>query len=256
MDPWLEDEDTFPNLHDSFLLRIRDLLNMQMPEKYVATVKQRIWVDNTQRREPDVSVLGPERWVESSVGLATLKGLQDTGLFVAPISWEEPYLEIITAQGRRLVTAVEMLSPSNKKKGSASHKAYLAKQQEFLLGSVNLLEIDLLRGGQYSSAIPWSHMQRLTKDGFHYTIAVTRPLGETRQYGAVVRLQEALPTIGIPLDPEDEPATLDLQAVLDHCYVSGRFASLVNYSASPTPKLSSADQTWATEVLRAKQLVS
>src|SRR5262249_3912993 len=48
---------------------------------------------------------------------------------------------------RRLVTSIEVLSPSNKKKGSEGWNQYLRKRQALLLGKANLVEIDLLRGG-------------------------------------------------------------------------------------------------------------
>ena len=49
---------------------------------------------------------------------------------------------------RRLVTCIEVLSPSNKRKKSKGRKLYLRKRQSLLLGAVNLVEIDLLRGGE------------------------------------------------------------------------------------------------------------
>lgn len=47
---------------------------------------------------------------------------------------------------RRLVTCVEVLSPSNKRKKSRGRKLYLRKRQRLLLGSASLVEIDLRAG--------------------------------------------------------------------------------------------------------------
>jgi len=61
MDPWLEDEDVFPDLHESLCQYVREALNAAMPPGYVATLKNRVWIDDELRREPDVSVFGRDR---------------------------------------------------------------------------------------------------------------------------------------------------------------------------------------------------
>ena len=55
MDPWLEGEEVFPNLHDRFIISVQDALNAALPPGYVATSKNRVWVDDELRREPDVA---------------------------------------------------------------------------------------------------------------------------------------------------------------------------------------------------------
>ena len=55
-------------------------------------------------------------------------------------------VEIRDTSQRRLVTAIEILSPTNKR--GAGHQEYLAKRQRLLLSTVHLLEIDLLRMGE------------------------------------------------------------------------------------------------------------
>src|SRR5205823_14314623 len=57
------------------------------------------------------------------------------------------FIRIHDAHDRRVVTVIEVLSPSNKR-GGPDRTAYLAKRNEYLGGKLNLVEIDLLRGGQ------------------------------------------------------------------------------------------------------------
>jgi Protein of unknown function (DUF4058) len=61
-------------------------------------------------------------------------------------AWRTPYLKIVDAQDRRVITVVEMLSPTNKTPGK-DRNAYLAKREEYSAANVNLVEINLLRAG-------------------------------------------------------------------------------------------------------------
>ena len=51
-----------------------------------------------------------------------------------------------SSQGHKLVTLIEILSPSNKRRGP-DREAYRAKQREVLESDAHLIEIDLLRSG-------------------------------------------------------------------------------------------------------------
>ena len=52
-----------------------------------------------------------------------------------------------TQRGHRLVTLIEIVSPSNKRPG-VDRRAYLMKQREVLDSDANLIELDLLRDGE------------------------------------------------------------------------------------------------------------
>ena len=56
------------------------------------------------------------------------------------------YVEIRDARSRRLITAIELLSPTNKRIGS-DRDQYLAMRASLMRQGVNLVEVDLLRGG-------------------------------------------------------------------------------------------------------------
>ena len=55
--------------------------------------------------------------------------------------WEEAYLEIVSAKGKRLVTAIEVLSLSNKKLGDQGRAAYQEKQKELLLKILRMMHL-------------------------------------------------------------------------------------------------------------------
>ena len=63
--------------------------------------------------------------------------------------FRETFIDIYELQEpeHRLVTSIEVLSPSNKVRGSKGWQRYLRERQALLLGKANLVEIDLLRGG-------------------------------------------------------------------------------------------------------------
>lgn len=255
MDPWLEDEEVFPDLHARLMLYLSDAINDRLPSGYVATTKNRVWIDDQQRREPDVSVFNGNRPHSGDTGgglaVAALPGLQELGEDRAPEPWEEPYLEIVSAAGRRLVTAVEILSLSNKAAGGKGRQAYLDKYEEFRLGGVNVVEIDLLRGGPHTTAVPRPRLERLDP-AFSYHVSVLRVGRRNRFYGAAIKLADRLPAIGIPLDPDVEPITVDLQPLLDRAYDTGRYAQLVNYTRPCQPPLTPDQQAWADGILKAK----
>ncbi|MGL6076038.1 MAG: DUF4058 family protein [Fimbriiglobus sp.] len=255
MDPWLEDGEIFPNLHDRLLMGICDQLNLLMPEEYTAISKNRVWIDDVQRRDPDVSVFGKDHPPLSggTATLSTMSGLQLLGGVPLAESMEEPYLEILSNKGRRLVTVVEILSVANKSTGRA---AYLAKQQEYLAGGVNIVEIDLLRTGLHSTLAPREWLERLGTPDFFYHISATRPGDPPQVYGAVLDLAKPLPTIGIMLDQGVPSVNVELQSILDHAYEAGRYRNLVDYTQPPDPPLRGPALAWATERLRAAGMMT
>lgn len=254
MDPWLEDF-IFPDLHDSLIFLIRESLNAILPDGYLAAAAQLVWVDDDQRREPDVSAFGPADPPAAAGDVAgALSAVGMLAVAAEPFLAEprtEPYLEIVSGANERLVTAVEILSPSNKMSNENGRGAYKQKQGELRLANVNLVEIDLLRGGAHTTAIPLWKLQRVA-GRFDYHIAVTVPGEPERHFVRPIRLDERLPVIRIPLDPGVPPPELDLQPLLDRAYDSGRYAKRVRYARDPVPPLPPEQKAWADAILTAK----
>src|SRR4029077_8418734 len=71
--------------------------------------------------------------------------------------FEETFVEIYAeGEERILVTCIEVLSPSNKRRGTEGWQQYERKRQAMLLGRANFIEIDLLRGGDKMPMLtPW-----------------------------------------------------------------------------------------------------
>lgn len=255
MDPWLEDEASFPSLHHSLIFLLMEAINAALPKGYLARTAEIVWVDDDLRREPDVSVYGRDRTPGGGTATA-LAGLIAVGEEKVSDPWKQPYLEIVSPQGKRLVTAVEILSPANKRPGDNGRKAYQDKQEEFRLGGVNLVEIDLLRAGPHTTAVPRARLERAAGAPFDYHVSVTVAAERRQFHAAPIRLADRLPAIGIPLDPGVPAVTADLQPLLDRAYTSGRYADAVRYDRPPDPPLTPEQAAWAEGVLRAKGLLS
>ena len=101
---------------------------------------------------------------------------------------------------------------TNKTLGSEGRQKYLEKQQEILSGQVHLVEIDLLRGGAHSSAVPlWLAREKAGPFDYHVSVRRFDRPGEFLVYP--IPLQRRLPTIRIPLLPGDPSIPISLQAV-------------------------------------------
>lgn len=156
-------------------------------------------------------------------------------------------IEIRDVAQRRLVTAIEILSPTNKR--GEGRAEYLAKRRRLLLSSAHLMEIDLLRGGE---RVP---MQQ-PLPAAHYFVLLSR--AENRPLVDVwsLTLRDKLPTVPIPLLAGDADVPLALQAAFDAtCDLMG-CDLLINYRQPPEQPLSDEDVAWVETMLRARGVLS
>jgi len=260
MDPWLERPVVFPALHSGFIIYLLEALNARLPPGYVATNDARVYVDPELRRVPDVGVFGPTDPPAGGPGGAA--ALIRVGMLAvaAGVPASDPdtelYLNILSADDDRLVTSVEVLSPANKKPGEDGRAEYRHKQRECRAGGVNLVEIDLLRGGRHTTAVPEERLRAVAPGGYDYHVCVTDASESREFYVAPFRLADRFPTVGFPLDPGVEPVVIDLRAVFDRCYDAGRYALLAKYDRrEPDPPLTAEQKTWADAILKEKGLL-
>ena len=115
---------------------------------------------------------------------------------------------------------------------------------------MNLVEIDLLRGGEHATAVPLE--QALAVCGtFDYHVSV-HPFDDFETfYVYPMHLQEPLATIDVPLLPGDPAVLLDLQAVFDRCYDAGPYAREIDYVsiASHTCTRAPSQAAWVEEIV-------
>jgi len=263
MDPFLEDPAIFPDLHDRLIAALRDAINAVLPPPYYASSASRVWIEPTQRRPgPDVNVLRPEQPgggpMEPANGgsIATAVAVKPVIVRVPHEEFREPFLEIYARPGNeRLVTTIEVLSPTNKTPGEKGRDLYVQKQKEVLNSQVHLVEIDLLRGGRHATAVPLD--AAIAKAGpFDYHVCI-HTFDEWEDFLVYpIRLEMRLPVLAIPLLPGDPPVSVDLQAGLDRCYDTGLYQRRTHYrERTPVPPLRPEQAAWAERLLREKGIL-
>src|SRR6185436_1441864 len=100
-------------------------------------------------------------------------------------------VEIVDSRAH-VITAVELLSPSNKQ-DAAAYLAWKAKRLDYLRGGISLVEIDLLRGGE--CVLPDRSLLKPVPPGrLCHHVCVTRPPWLTRHEFYVMPLRQRLPT--------------------------------------------------------------
>ncbi len=249
MDPFLEDQKLWSDFHTSFLTYCRDALNESLPEPYIARLEEqcRLMADVEGTgilRRPDIAVEArslPEGWTGTGEATATIEPQTRT----MPDQWTEVrdvWIEIRHRPDRRLVTAIEVLSPTNKAPG-AGFQEYMAKRRELVREDVHLVELDLLLEGR---CLPL-HPEPPSGDYFALVSrAERRP--QIDVYAWSVR--RPLPKVPIPLLPIDADASLDLAALFEVAYERGRYAREIDYARPLSVPLAHADKAWAEDRAR------
>lgn len=246
MDPYIESSGLWPDFHLNLVVGIQAALNARLPEQYVAGIQVHVWIHEpdaatrTQLRAPDVHVAR-----QKSRG-GTAVAAPATVVLPLTESVEQGFVQITDQHGVHVVTAIEVLSPSNKAAG-ADREAYLAKRNEFLNAGVNLVEMDLLRAG---TRLPLGEPPPTPTEAY---VLVCRSWERPRAGFWAVGLRDPLPDIPIPLDPEVPEVLLPLRPCIDHVYDAARYATRLQYDAPLTPRLREPDSTWARQVLAARQ---
>jgi hypothetical protein len=241
MNPYLERRTVWHDFHEQFIAELREQLTPQIRPRYIAKLDEQVYVHELSAEErrlvgrPDIAL------VASGAALATLASPRvtapATGLLPEPSVDTErlSYIEIRERESQRLVTAIEVLCPANKSPGP-DRSQYLGKRSWFLAGGVNLVEIDLLRGR------PRMPVDRTpTSD---YLILVSRAAEKPQADLWPLSLVDPLPTIPIPLKPEEAEAELDLQAALHRAYDAAGYEDYI-YDGLPEPELSPEQASWA-----------
>ena len=252
MDPYLEAPDLWPGVHMDLLFAIAEDLQPQLVPHYVAAKEQRVVLYplgdefrpdvHVREREPKAMPGGVAVSVRPTADSAVVPELIDVPEMRRP----HRFLAIRDARSHEVVTLIEVLSPWNKREPGRSE--YRSKQAEYLLSRANLVEIDLLRGGRPTVAIPEAYLPPSP-----YRICIHRARPDDPEPGAerfeLVRfgLPDVLPDLRIPLRDGDPDAVLHLDAVLTRVYEAGGYAYQVDYSRPAEPPLSPEEAAWARE---------
>lgn len=258
MDPYIESQGLWGDFHNHLIEHICQHLADSVSERYFVRTGRRsyyVLIGEEGKDDysfvPDVKINVAEsgkRTKRKSESVATAEpAMEDEPLTLRLFiedEYRESFVDIYEANPEeRLVTTIEVLSPSNKRPGTKGWKLYQRKRRNVLLGNVNLVEIDLLRDGQRPPSFdPWPSSP--------YYLLVARASRE--QYAKVWRasFQSPIPVIPVPLDKPDADIPLRLQPMIETIYKRFRYGGSINYSKPLKPPLRGAEATWVKTQLR------
>ena len=213
IDPYLESQWFGSDFCSSLIVYCCDALNDQLPESYDARLdEQRRLIEHRDQH--------------------VVKEIEEV---------RDVWIEIRHRPDRELITAIEVLSPTNKT--GEGYWVYQAKRAKLIRQNVHLVELDLLVRGQ---RLP---MRRELPRADFYAF-VSRAGQRPRSDVFVWSVRHPLPRIPIPLRPPDPDVILDLPSLFAFGYERGRYARALDYSAPLDLPLASADRTWAEDLAR------
>jgi hypothetical protein len=248
MNPYLEQKDTWEDFHQSFMTHARDLLAAGVGENYLVKIEVRLYIHEVS--EDERRFMGRADVGVSAAGPAATRAAAGAAILEAPMElWlpetdteRQSYLEIHDRRERRVVTALELLSPTNKTPGD-DYNAYVSKRRSLLKSRTNFVEIDLRRGGV--------RPQPPELPACDYYVLVSRYQERPKVGLWPVGLRDRLPEIPIPLTAPDPDIHLDLQALLNTVYDRAGYGKYI-YAENPEPPLVPADSQWARQFLPQK----
>jgi hypothetical protein len=231
--------------HQSHIAHLCDYLNQQLPENYIAFFEQSLQMRTgdgggmirLRRPEPDISIFRQAN-AGTSASSAQIAAPTYEAMIVEVLEPLRPPNSITIreiAEQRhpgKLVTWIELLSPSNKPGGS-DYPAYASKRVETIQSGVPFIEIDYL----HESPSPVRELPAYPGDmrAYPYYVAIhdSRPTWQEGKFAAYgFHTAEPLPVIPVPL-AENQQLAFDLNPVYQHTFTTGRWHQFIEYSMLP-----------------------
>ncbi len=254
MDPYLEHPARWPGVHNALIAKMASQLNALLDPRYAVLQQERVYI--TEPEDPGRRSMVPDlHLVEAHrQGAPRIKVGEESLLAVAqPVDVElteleihDAYLEIIDSEDHHVVTAIEILSPTNKLPGARGREEFLRKRKQIMSSRTHWVEIDLLREGERFTPVGFAA-------DFDYSVQVSRASDRSRYRIWPIRLPQQLPNISIPLADQAEQA-FDLQQLFTAVYDEAPYRRIIDYTRDPIPGLSPQYAAWADELLKAQGL--
>lgn len=252
MDPYLEKH--WRDIHASLIIYARDQLQGVLPAALCARVEERVFLESEGESlgnlYPDVRVVEYRAEKQGTAEQGNVATLEPLLIHVPLQEITETYIEILDAEsGNRVITVIEILSLTNKTTRTG-RKQYREKQKQCKKAGVSLVEIDLLRAGRRVLSVPPNWLPRAAQT--LYQVCVYRAWKADVAEVYPVPLENPLPSIRIPLRPQDQDVRLHLQELLAQAYRNGRYGNTLDYRVPLDPPLPAKEAKWAKGVIKRK----
>ena len=236
MDPYLEGY-LWTDVHQALAYEIRRRLMPRLRPRYVTRLAVTNYVDYDPAPEigiiyPDIEVLkrrsrelAPE--MAGAMPVAVVDPPLTEAIEVpAPVfKMRAVSVEVYDAAENRLVTAIEIVSPANKRQPGL--KQFQEKHTQLRDADVHIIVLDLLRRGE--RPITSSNLPKTP-----YLVTLTR-VGAQVMKAWPTQMNEKLPVIPVPLWAPDEDIPLDLSAALTTIYDEAAYDLSIDYADTPPP---------------------
>lgn len=244
MDPYLEGH-LWPDVHNSLAFVIKELLVPQLPDDYL--VQTEVYTVRDTSSENDLGILYPAEVMRRQAkepsgtyhtepsGHGSISPVTVTLMALQPIEVRIPVVKIRDRQENQLITAIEILSPVNKRTHGLT--SYRAKREKLRQSQVHLLEIDLLRRGARS-------LQHPNLPPSDYLVSLARVQDDSIDVWAF-RMEDTLPVVPVPLKQPSPDMVLDLGRALSLIYERSQYQRAIDYKQDPPPPaLSEEEKRW------------
>jgi hypothetical protein len=244
MDPYLESPAWWPGVHARLIVAIANALENSLGMNYIVAVEKRVYQitpeDSILIGIPDAAIVQQSTQTPlKEGGTATIVRSTEAITVTLPMPEEvkEGYLEIRDVETGAVITAIEVLSPTNKRTG-IGRNTYNTKRQAILGSQTHLVEIDLLRDGKGMDVVGTLPLS-------DYRILVSKSADRPKGWLYAFDVTQPIPVIAIPLRSGEPDMRLDLQELFNRMYEQARFGLSIDYSQPPEPPLKEEIQTWA-----------
>lgn len=240
MDPYLEHPEVWPGVHLLLISALAESLTPVLRPKYAVSVEVRLYETSGEQSLlvgiPDAAIQRSGQIGNSSLTVVEPSNQPISVRLPMPESVRQGYLEIREVSTRSVITAIELLSPVNKRPGQG-RQTYLTKRERIFTSETHLVEVDLLRA--------WQPMPILGEAQHDYRILVSR--SEVRPAADLYsfNVPDAIPTFPLPLAEGDREPTVNFKTLLNQVYDRGAYDLKLDYSTAPVPPLSTEVAAWA-----------
>ncbi|MBC8161879.1 MAG: DUF4058 family protein [Roseiflexaceae bacterium] len=253
MDPYLEQPSMWPDVHSSLIGAIRDQLQSRIAPTYRAVITpysafESLEIAPVRRVVPDIGIYERDVFEPGGGVAVAIEPAPLTMPALMEVPTEYARIEIRTVGDQVLITAIELLSPVNKRPGAEGAEAYDKKRQELFRSAVHLIDIDLLRAGRRPQ------MARELPDA-PYFIFLSRMQRRPQLEVWPLSLRAPIKPIPVPLRHPDPDVPLDLGLAIRDAYSRARYDLEIDYRAPPpAPPLAPDDAAWLDAHLRERGL--